>query len=318
MDSFLYDLIIIGAGPAGLTAGLYAGRYRLKTLILEKMVIGGQILSSPTIENFPGFPGGISTQELIERLKKQIDDLGINIEIEEVLAIIASADLKNPIYKIRTENKVYETKSIIIAVGAQPKSLGVKGEDKLVGRGISYCGTCDGPLFRDKEIVVVGGGDRAIEEAIFLSNYAKRVTLIHRRNQLRASKILEEKIRQNPKINFILESIVEEIIGEEKVEAIKIKDLKTNSISTFPCQGIFIFVGIKPNTDFLKNQLALDEVGFIITDEDLKTSCAGIFACGDCRKKSLYQVITACSEGAVAAASCLRGIYYEKNNFHNF
>jgi thioredoxin reductase (NADPH) len=190
MDSFLYDLIIIGAGPAGLSAGLYAGRYRLKTLILEKMVIGGQILSSPTIENFPGFPGGISTQELIERLKKQIDDLGINIEIEEVLAIIASADLKNPIYKIRTENKVYETKSIIIAVGAQPKSLGVKGEDKLVGRGISYCGTCDGPLFRDKEIVVVGGGDRAIEEAIFLSNYAKRVTLIHRRNQLRASKIL--------------------------------------------------------------------------------------------------------------------------------
>ena len=302
----MYDLIIIGAGPAGLTAGLYAGRYRLNTLILEKMSLGGQIIFSPTIENFPGFPGGISTQELVERFKKQIDELGINIEIEEVQEIAPASKSKTFIYNIKTKNKTYETKSIIIASGAQPKKLDIEGEARLIGRGVSYCATCDGPLFRDKEIVVVGGGDRAIEEAIFLSSYAKRVFLTHRRSQLRASRILIEKAKINPKIDFVLDSTVEEIVGSDKVEAVKIKNLKTDSTSVLLCQGVFIFVGIKANTDFLKNQLDLDESGFIITDEDLKTSKDGIFACGDCRKKSLYQVITACSEGALAAASTQR------------
>ena len=302
----MYDLIIIGAGPAGLTAGLYAGRYRLNTLILEKMSPGGQIIFSPTIENFPGFPGGISTQELVERFKKQIDELGINIEIEEVQEIVPVSKAKNLIYNIKTKNKTCGTKSIIIASGAQPKKLDVEGEARLIGRGVSYCATCDGPLFRDKEIVVVGGGDRAIEEAIFLSSYAKRVFLTHRRSQLRASRILIEKAKINPKIDFVLDSTVEEILGSDKVEAVKIKNLKTDSTSVLSCQGVFIFVGIKANTDFLKNQLDLDESGFIITDEDLKTSKDGIFACGDCRKKSLYQVITACSEGALAAASTQR------------
>jgi len=302
----MYDLIIIGAGPAGLTAALFAGRYRLNTLILEKMSPGGQIIFSPTIENFPGFPGGISTQELVERFKKQIDELGINIEIEEVQEIVPVSKAKNLIYNIKTKNKTCGTKSIIIASGAQPKKLDVEGEARLIGRGVSYCATCDGPLFRDKEIVVVGGGDRAIEEAIFLSSYAKRVFLTHRRSQLRASRILIEKAKINPKIDFVLDSTVEEIVGSDKVEAVKIKNLKTDSLSVLSCQGVFIFVGIKANTDFLKNQLDLDESGFIITDEDLKTSKDGIFACGDCRKKSLYQVITACSEGALAAASTQR------------
>lgn len=300
----MYDLIIIGAGPAGLTAGLYAGRYRLNTLILEKMLPGGQIILSPTIENFPGFPGGISTQELVERFKKQVEEVGINIETAEVSEVAQSFKLKTPIYNLKTEDKSYEAKSLIISSGAQPKRLGIEGESRLTGHGVSYCGTCDGPLFRDKEIVVIGGGDRAIEEAIFLSGYAKKLTLIHRRQELRASNILIEKAKLNPKINFLLDSIVQEIIGQDRVEAVKVKNIKTDSLSHLSCQGVFIFAGIKPETAFLGNLLKMDELGFIITDEELKTSQAGIFACGDCRKKSLYQTVTACSEGATAAASC--------------
>lgn len=299
----MYDVIIIGAGPAGLTAGLYAARFKLNTLILEKLSPGGQIILSHTIENFPGFPGGISTQELIERFKKQIDELGVKIEIDEVKEIVPLPKSKIPVYNVKTTDKAYETKSIIIASGAEPKKLGVEGEEKFIGRGVSYCGTCDAPLFRDKDIAVIGAGDRAIEEAIFLSGYAKKVSLIHRRSELRASRILIDKAKSNPKINFVLESIVEEITGQERVEAVKIKNVKTDSLNLLPCQGVFVFVGIKPNTNFLNNLLKRDASGFIITDQDLKTSCPGIFACGDCCKKSLYQVITACSEGAVAAAS---------------
>lgn len=286
-----------------MTAALYAGRFRLNTLILEKMNVGGQIILSSTIENFPGFPGGIATQELIDKMQKQVRDLGISIEPKEALKINVHTKSEKPIYEVITQDKSYQTKSVIIAVGAQPKPLGIKGEDRLIGRGVSYCATCDGPLFKDKEVAVIGGGDRAIEEAIFLSSYARRVTVIHRRNALRASKILEEKVRSNPKVNFILEAVVEEIIGKDKVEALKIKKIANNSIDTLTCQGVFIFVGIKPNTAFLKDILQLDEFGFIITDQDLRTSLLGIFACGDCGKKSLYQVVTACAEGATCAAA---------------
>jgi thioredoxin reductase (NADPH) len=302
----MYDLIIIGAGPAGLTAGLYAARYRLNTLILEKMAVGGQIMLSPLIENFPGFPGGISTQELIGRFKTQIEEYNIKIEMEEALEISPNSDLRAPIYNIKTKAQTYETKCIIIATGAQPKKLGVNGEERLTGRGVSYCATCDGPLFRDKEIAVIGAGDRAVEEAIFLSGYARKVTVIHRRNQLRASGILEERAEQNAKINFVLDSIVEEIVGQSKVEGVKIHNIKTDSINELACQGVFIFVGIRPDTAFLNNQLELNEAGFIITNQDLETSKKGIFACGDCRGKSLYQVITACGDGATAAASAHR------------
>jgi thioredoxin reductase (NADPH) len=295
----MYDLIIIGAGPAGLTAAIYAGRFRLETLILEKMVPGGQIIMSSDIENYPGFPGGISTQELIERFKKQVDDLGIKIETEDVLEIIR----RDKSYTIKTQSNSYEAKCVVIASGAQPKMLGAAGEEKFIGRGVSYCGTCDGPLFKNKEIVVVGGGDRALEETLFLSVYASKVNLVHRRDQLRASRILEEKAKKNPKINFILENTLQEINGKDKVESVRIKNVKTGKISDLACQGVFIFVGIKPNTGFLNNLLQLDQTGFIITDADMATAQAGIFACGDCRKKSLYQVINACAEGAVAVNS---------------
>ncbi len=299
----MYDLIIIGAGPAGLTAALYAGRFYLNTLILEKMAPGGQIIFSPTIENYPGFPGGISTQELVDRFKKQVDDLGIKIELEEAIEVASSFKLKAPLYIVKTKDKSYETKSIIVASGAQPKKLGLESETRLVSRGVSYCGTCDGPLYKGKEIAVIGGGDRSIEEAIFLSSYARKVTVIHRREQLRASKILAEKAKNNPKINFVLDSIVEEIVGQNRVEALRIKNVKTGTESQLNCQGVFIFVGIKPNTAFLRNLLEQDENGFIMTDEKMQSSKGGIFACGDCRKKTLYQVISACAEAAVAADS---------------
>jgi len=195
----MHDLVIIGAGPAGLTAGLYAGRFRIDTLILERASPGGQIILSSVIENYPGFPGGISTQELAERMKKQVQDLGINIENQEVLQINPNQESKYITYNVKTADASYETKSIIIATGAQAKRLGVEGEGKFFGRGVSYCGTCDGPLFRNKEVVVVGAGDRAIEEAIFLSRYASRVSVVHRRSELRASKILVESAKNNTK-----------------------------------------------------------------------------------------------------------------------
>lgn len=294
----MYDLIIIGGGPAGITAGLYAGRMRLKTLLLEKMSLGGQILFTPFIENFPGFVGGVATEKLILSMRKQIEDLGVEIKIDEATKIVRDSE-----FKISGREGEYGARTVIIATGARPKQLGVPGEDRLVGRGVSYCATCDGPLFKDKDIVVIGGGDRAIEEAIFLSSYAKKVFIIHRRQSLRASKILEEKVQQNPKINFILDSVVEEIKGKDKVEQVKIKNVKTGSVDELICQGVFIFVGIEPNTAFVKNQLNMDEAGFIMTEPNLRTSQEGIFACGDCRKKSLYQVITACAEGAIAADS---------------
>lgn len=302
----MHDVIIIGAGPAGLVAGLYCGRFRLNALILEKMNIGGQIMLSPEIENFPGFPGGITTSDLIDKIKKQVDDVGVSVVNEEVLEITSADKSGIPVYSIKTNSASYEAKALIIASGAYAKKLAVSGEGKLIGRGVSYCGTCDGPLFKNKEIVVVGGGDRALEEAIFLSSYASKVTLVHRRKEFRASKILEEKLRLNPKIIFKPDSVIEEISGTGKVEAVKIKNVLTASTENYPCQGVFIFVGIKPNTGFVKNLLQLDEQEFIVSDQNMKTSLDGVYACGDCRKKNLYQVVNACGEAAVAADSAHR------------
>jgi len=294
----MHDLIIIGGGPAGLTAGLYAGRFRLKTLLLEKISLGGQVILTPSIENFPGFVGGVSTEKLISAMHKQIEELGVEIKTDEVSRVVYDSG-----FKIKGKEGEYPAKAVIIATGAEPKRLGIAGEDRLTGRGVSYCGTCDGPLFKNKDIVVIGGGDRAIEEAIFLSGYARKVSIIHRRQSLRASGILEERAEENPKIDFVLDTLVDEILGKDKVEGVRVKNSKTGSTDNIVCQGVFIFVGIEPSTAFIKNQLNTDENGFIMTDQELRTSQEGIFACGDCRKKSLYQVITACAEGAEAADS---------------
>ena len=299
----MHDLIIIGAGPAGLSAALYAGRFRLDTLMFEKMAPGGQIILSGWIENYPGFPGGIDTQGLIEKFRKQAEEAGIGIISEDALQI---TPLKNDAYSVKTDKKTYETRSVIVASGAKSKSLGIQGEDKLLGKGVSYCATCDGPFFKGKDIVVIGGGDRAIEEASFLAGYARRVTVVHRRQQLRASRILQEKVNADPKVSFVLDSAIEEIGGQGRVEFVKVKNIKTGQASELACQGVFIFVGIRPNTEFVKNLLNTDEAGFIITEQNLATSAAGIFACGDCRKKTLYQVVNACGEGAVAADSAYK------------
>jgi thioredoxin reductase (NADPH) len=295
-----YDLLIVGAGPAGLTAALYAGRSRLKTLILEKIGVGGRILLTEVIENFPGFVDGVHTADLIKRMQEQVTNLGISIVLEEVLEF--DCKLKS----VQTNAGMYSADAIIIATGANPRKLGVPGEDKLTGRGVSYCATCDGPLYRGKNVVIVGGGNAMAEEALYLTRFAESVSIVHRRGELRASPILQEKLKENKKINFILSSVLTEIIGSGKVEAMKIKDLNTSQEKRIQCEGIFIYIGYNPDTAFLKDKLKLDETGFIITDEDMSTSCEGIFACGDCRKKSLYQVVTACGDGAVAADSAYR------------
>ncbi|MFA5117119.1 MAG: thioredoxin-disulfide reductase [Candidatus Omnitrophota bacterium] len=301
----MYDVIIIGAGPAGLTAGLYSGRYRLKSLILEKMAVGGQIVLSSDIENYPGFPGSTGTFDLMDKMKQQVEEVGVEIRLEEVLELAQDKAQGSQAvsYRLKTTENTYETRAIILAVGAQPKRLGVKGEDKCIGHGVSYCGTCDGPLFREKEIAVVGGGDRALEEALFLTRYASRVHLIHRRDALRASAILVDKARDNPKINFILSSVVEEITGKDKVEGLLIKDLKAGAVKELPVSGVFMFVGIIPNTGFLKAFVEMDKDGFIIADQNMRASREGVFACGDCCQKAFRQVVTACSDGANASYS---------------
>ncbi|MFH0856175.1 MAG: thioredoxin-disulfide reductase [Candidatus Omnitrophota bacterium] len=298
----MHDLIIIGAGPSGLTAAIYAGRFRLNALVLEKMAPGGQILLSPSIENYPGFPEGIPTFELMDKFKKQVESLGLRIEDKEALEVLPQGKF----YQVKTPGENFETKAVIIAAGAKPKRLGVKGEDKFTGRGVSYCGTCDGPLFRDKGIVIVGGGDRAIEDAIFLAGYAKSVHLVHRRDEFRAAEILVDKLRKNSRVKFVMDSVVEELCGENKVESAKLKNVKTLGRSEIKCDGVFIFVGILPDTAFVKNILETDESGFIITDKTMRASRDGVFACGDCVSKSLYQVVNACGEGALAADSAYK------------
>ena len=297
-----YDLIIIGAGPAGLTAALYAGRSRLNTLLIEKLAIGGRILMSETIENYPGFPGGISTQDLIGRMEAQVKELEVEVISDEV------ADLDCANKTIKVSGGVHEAKAIIIASGARPRKLNIPGEDKYTGHGVSYCATCDGPFFREKKIVIIGGGNAVAEEAIYLSRFASQVNIIHRRTDLRASAILQERLQQNKKINFILNSIVTEIKGTQKIEAVVIKDLLSGNTRDFNCNGVFIYIGYEPETIFLKGKLRMDEAGLIETNENMATSAEGIFACGDCRKKGLYQVVNACGDGAVAADSAYKFI----------
>lgn len=302
MDYSAHELIIIGAGPAGLTAALYAGRSRLKTLVLEKMSVGGRILMTEEIENFPGFSPSIPTDDLIRRMEEQVRSLGVEIKFERV------KELDCKLRVVNTDADRYSAESIIIATGAHPRKLGVPGEDRLTGRGVSYCATCDGPLYKEKNIVIVGGGNAVAEEALYLSRFARTVNIVHRREDLRASAILQERLRENKKINFILSSVITEISGANRIESIKIKDVNTSGQRDFSCDGLFIYIGYEPETGFLKGKLKMDEAGFIITDEEMYTSEAGVFACGDCRKKSLYQAITACGDGAVAADSAYKHI----------
>lgn len=299
-----YDVIIIGGGPSGLTAGIYTSRARLKTLLIESFSIPGQAVTADHIENYPGFPDGISGFELIEKFKKQAEKFGTEFIAGEVKDVKEYKEGSKAGWKIEIEDKSYTALSVIIATGASPKKLNLPGEDKLKAKGVSYCATCDGALFKDKEVVVAGGGDTALEEALFLTRFVKKVTVIHRRDALRATKILQERAFSNKKIGFIWNSLISEILGDSKVRGVKLKNVKTGSTTDFPCDGVFIFVGYTPNTGFLKDLVQLDQDGYIITDDNCTTSKIGIFACGDCRKKLLRQVVTACGDGATAAFAC--------------
>jgi len=298
----LYDLIIIGAGPAGLTAAIYAGRSLMNTLLIEKMAVGGRILLSEKIENYPGFPEGILTSELISRMLKQVNGLGVKIDSDEVVDI----DCQKKTLKTSSNN--YSAKTIIIATGARPRKLQVIGEDKYIGRGVSYCATCDAPFYKGKNVVIVGGGNAVAQEALYLTRFATSVRIIHRRQDLRAAEILQQRILKDEKIKFTLDSVVTEILGENKVSAVKVKNVLNGAEEKIACDGVFIYIGYQPETTFLKGKLELDQAGFILAGEDLSTTVEGVFVCGDCRKKTLYQVINACGDGAIAADSAYKYI----------
>ncbi len=296
--SQLYDLVIIGAGPAGLTAGIYASRAGLKTLLLEKAFAGGQMVSTFQIENYSGFPEGIGGTELTALMQAQVEKLGLSLTTLEVKEIIPQADGS---LLLKHSQGTLITRSLIIASGAQPRLLGVPGEERLRGRGVSFCATCDGAFFRDESLVVVGGGNSALDEAIFLTRFASQVTIVHRRNKLRAEKFLQEKAFQNPKIKFIWDSVVTEVGGENKVEYVRLKNVKNGQSSQIPVGGVFMYIGLTPNTGFLGGLVPLDKQGFIPTGEDMATQIPGVFAAGDVRSKEVRQIATAVGDGAIAA-----------------
>jgi thioredoxin reductase (NADPH) len=293
-----YDLVIIGAGPGGLTAGLYAARARMNVLLIEKAVPGGQILVTDWIENYPGFPEGISGYDLAEKIKEQALSLGLNIETAEVQGL----DLSGTIREVILKGKRIKTKSLIIASGASPKKPGI-GEEKFMGKGVSFCATCDGPFFRDKVVVAVGGGDTAIQESIFLTKFAKKVYVVHRRDELRATKILQERAFANDKIEFLWDSVVTGMDGFFGVEKVHVKNLKTGNESEIEANGCFIWIGILPNTEFIKGDVKTDESGFIVVDTKMQTNVPGVFAIGDVRDTPLRQIATAVGDGAIAAVS---------------
>jgi len=304
----LFDIIIIGGGPAGLTAGLYTARARLKSLLIERGLIGGQVATTERVENYPGFDEGISGTELSQKMHRQAIKFGLEVIQGSVVAISMDGKIK----KITLEdNQHYETKSIIVATGANPKPLGVEGEERLRGKGVSYCATCDGAFFKGEKVAVIGGGDSAVEEAIFLTKFAEVVYIVHRRDQLRATKIIQERAFSNPRIKFVWNSVVEKIEGTEDVRTLHIKNVKTGEKSTLDVQGVFIYIGYVPNTEFLKGVVNLDKDNYIITDDKMSTSVPGIFAAGDVRAKSLKQIATAVGDGAIAAVEAER--YIEEN-----
>jgi thioredoxin reductase (NADPH) len=301
----IYDLVIVGGGPAGLTAGIYAMRGGLKTLLIEKLAPGGQIALTEMVENYPGLPE-ISGAELTRLMEEHAKKFGVTIVNEEVMRIGDEGSSK----VAKTNDKDYMAKTVIVASGAKPRKLGVKGEEKFVGRGVSFCAICDGRFFQNKDVCVVGGGDSAVQEALYLSKLARKVYVVHRRSQLRTEKITQERAFSNPRIQFVWDSLVEEVAGENKVESVLTRNVKSDKERRLSVDGVFIYVGNVPNTDFI--DVKKDENKFIITNDRLETSIRGIFAAGDCRAKPLRQVATAVGDGALAAFHAERFIEESK------
>ncbi len=301
----MHDIIILGGGPAGLSAALYAGRAKADVLIIEKGNIGGQITSTHSIENYPGGIKGDSGSSLTERMREQATEFGTEIVLDDII----SADVSGDIKIMKSYNNEYAAKAVIIAAGAYPRQLGCKGESEHIGMGVSYCATCDGAFFTDLEVYVVGGGDAALEEGVFLTRFARKVTIIHRRDEFRAEKCVIDKAKANEKVHFMLDSVIEEIKGDGPVDEIIVKNVKTGEITSCKADpkdgmfGVFIFTGYNPNSEIWKDSISLDEKGYIITDLDMKTNIPGVYAAGDIRQKSLRQVVTATADGAIAGVN---------------
>ena len=299
-----YDVVIIGGGPAGLSAGLYTSRARLKSLLIERGMVGGQILNAEQVENYPGFPEGISGYDLTQLMHQQATKFGL----ETITAEATGIELQGEQKVLKTTEGNIIARAVIIANGSERHKLGVPGEEEFTGKGVSYCATCDAAFFREQPVAVIGGGNAAITEAIQLTKFASKVTVIHRRDQLRATRILQEKAFAEPKIEFLWDTVVEEIEGEGFVKRVRLRNVKSGQKSSLDVAGVFISVGFRPNTDYLKGIVPLDDKGVIITNDQQETGVGGIFAAGDICRKSIWQVIVAAGDGAVAAISAERFI----------
>ena len=294
----VYDLIIIGGGPAGLTAGIYATRAKLNTVLLERLNVGGLVGTTDWVENYPGFPEGINGAELIKKMEDQALKFGLKITPYQE---VSSADLKGETKTINVDDEEYKAKAVIVASGTEPKKLNIPGEEKFKGRGVSYCATCDGALFQDKDIVMIGGGSSGIQEGLFLTRFVKSITVVEFMPHLNAEKILEERARKDPKFKFFLNHMATSINGENQIESVTVKNRETNEEKALQAAGAFIYVGWDPKTEFLKGQVDLDKWGYVIAGEDTRTHVPGVFAAGDVREKSLRQITTAVSDGSIAA-----------------
>ena len=302
-----YDLVIVGGGPAGQSAAIYGTRYMLDTLVVEKEAHGGSVNLTDFVENYPGFPDGIEASKLASLFYEHAKNLGAESVIAQVTKIQKVEEKK---FLINTlDGLVFTAKSVVIATGTQPKRLGVPGETELTGRGVSYCAVCDGPFFKGKPVAVVGGGDSALTEALYLAKLVDKLYLIHRRDQFRAAEILGYRVRNHPKIELVLNSVVDEILGDDKVRGVKVRNKLTGEVKTLDVDAVFIYIGLKPNTDFLKGFVELDESGFIPTDRYMATNVPGVFAAGDVRVKKLRQIVTAVADGALAATSAYEYIH---------
>jgi thioredoxin reductase (NADPH) len=295
-------VLVLGSGPAGLAAALYAARAELKPLVLTGMELGGQAALTYTIENYPGFPEGVGGSQLGELFQKQAEHFGAVIEFDTA----SSVDLSQRPFKVTAYNREYEAESLIITTGASPNKLKIPGEAELTGKGVSWCATCDGWFFRDKDVIVVGGGDSALEEGLFLTRYAKTVTIIHRRDALRAGAVLQKRAFENPKVKFIWNSVVEEILGKEKVEAVRLKNVQTGEETIHSTDGVFIFIGHTPNTQLFKGQVEMDEGGYIKANMLMETSVPGVYAAGEAADPNFRQVITSAGMGAAAAMQAIK------------
>jgi thioredoxin reductase (NADPH) len=296
------ETVILGSGPAGLTAALYAARANLNPLVITGNELGGQIATTTDVENFPGFPEGLTGPELVEKMQAQAERFGAEIKID----MIQSVDLSRRPFRLTGHSGDYYAKSLIITTGASPRKLGVPGEPEFVGRGVSYCATCDGFFFRDKDVVVIGGGDSALQEAIFLTKFARQVTVIHRRDSLRAGYTLQARTQKNEKIAFIWDTVVTKINGDPVVTSIELKNLKTGETWTRPTDGVFIFIGHLPNSHLFEGQLEIDDQGYLITDKELRTNVEGVWAAGEIADSVFKQAITSAGMGAAAAIAAER------------